>query len=74
MDLELLVKLAARLRGLSEESFLALKQIVENGAEDEAHLPNVAQALSDCIDITNDHNRKNEPLKFGSQPPMRLVL
>jgi hypothetical protein len=64
MDMELLVKLAARMRAMTEEQFLALRQIVEHGAEDQAHLPNVAQALSDCIDITNAHNER---------PYLRLV-
>jgi hypothetical protein len=72
MDLELLVKLSARIRQLSDEQFAALQQLVETADEQTEHLPAVAQALSDCIDLTNEHNERNRVVRFA-QPRMRLV-
>jgi len=64
MELQLLVKLAGRLRSLSEREFMALVALVERGEEREEHLDSVSKALLDCIQISDEHTM---------HPRMRLV-
>jgi hypothetical protein len=52
MQIDLLVRLAARLRTLSEEEFAALRELAERGNDNTPHLTAVSQALIDCIDIS----------------------
>lgn len=63
MSLELLVRIAARLRALSESEFASLRRLIETGEEDEL-LPAVADALADCTDISD---------AFQRAPDLRLV-
>lgn len=57
MELELLMKLAARLRNLTENEFVALRDLVERGEEQDEHLDAASQALVDCLDISEAHQR-----------------
>jgi hypothetical protein len=57
MDLELLIRLSARIRALTEQQFLALRDMIEHGNEQEEHVPAVSQCLSDCIDISEAYQR-----------------
>jgi hypothetical protein len=64
MSIALMVRLAARLRALSEAEFIALKKLVDEGSEDPEFLGAIAEAISDCLDLTN---------AFNESPKLRLV-
>ena len=62
MTLEMTIRIAARLRGLTAEEFDALRRMIEAGDEpqDEPTLANVCEALADCADLVRDE--AGEPL------------
>lgn len=53
MTMELTLRVAARLRRLSDDEFDALRSLVEDGTEpqDEAMLASVCEALADTCDM-----------------------
>lgn len=57
MPLELLVRLGARMRAMSEAEFLALRALIEQGDEQRDHLPAVCDALADLTEISEAFDR-----------------